>query len=161
MARSRSGAVTKRAAQPDMKYRSTKVTKLINRSMKDGKKNAAASQVYRALDIVSQTLHRDALDILEDVIRSVSPIMEVRSRRVGGASYQVPTPVRPQRQFSLALRWLVEEARKRSNSTYHTFGEKLAAEMMDALKNEGGAVAKKTTVHRSAEANKAFSHFRW
>jgi len=161
MARSRSGAVAKRVTQPDLKYHSTKVTKLINRAMKDGKKSSSASQVYKALEIVSDTLKRDALDALEDVIRNVAPAMEVRSRRVGGASYQVPTPVRPQRQYSLALRWLVEEARKRSNSTYHTFGEKLAAEMLDALKNEGGAVAKKIAVHRASEANKAFAHFRW
>lgn len=156
-----SSASLRRPIAADGKYSSTKVTKLINRSMKDGEKQVAVKQVYAALEILAKKMNRPALDVLEEVIANVTPAMEVRSRRVGGAAYQVPMPVRPHRGFSLAVRWLVEEARKRPNATYHTFGEKLAAEMMDALKNEGGAVAKKLAMHRTADANKAFAHFRW
>lgn len=146
---------------PDPKYSSTKVAKLINRTMQDGEKIVAVKNVYAALDIVQQKLGRNPLEAFEDVVRNIAPQMEVRSRRVGGAAYQVPMPVRPARAFSLAIRWLVDESRKRPSSTYHTFAEKLAAEMMDALKNEGGAITKKMTMHRTAEANKAFAHFRW
>ncbi len=145
----------------DPRFGSVIVTKMINRSMRDGKKNAAQKQIYGALDIVSQTLRREPMEILDEVLRKVSPQMEVRSRRVGGASYQVPMPVRPERSFALAVRWLILEANKRSNGTYHSFAEKLAAEMMDALKEEGGAFGKKLTTHKMADANKAFAHFRW
>lgn len=158
---SRSKSTPVRQAALDPKYNSVIVTKIINRSMRDGKKNAARKQVYKALEIVSSTLRRDAMEILEEVLRKVSPQMEVRSRRVGGASYQVPMPVRPERSFAVAVRWLVIEANKRSNSTYHSYAEKLAAEMMDALKEEGGTFAKKITTHKMADANKAFAHFRW
>ena len=162
MARSSSATSRpRRIVTPDQKYHSTKVTKLINRAMIDGKKSIATAQIYLAFEVLEKQLKRPALDVLDEVVRNITPAMEVRSRRVGGASYQVPMPVRPARQYSLATRWLVEEARKRSNSTYHTFGEKLAAEMLDALKNEGGAIAKKMTMHKSADANKAFAHFRW
>jgi len=150
-----------RETTPDQKYSSPKVAKLINRTMKDGEKVVAMKQVYLALDVLHQKLNRNPLEAFEDAVRNIAPQMEVRSRRVGGAAYQVPMPVRPARAFSLAIRWLVDEARKRPSSTYHTFGEKLAAEMMDALRNEGGSINKKITMHRTAEANKAFSHFRW
>lgn len=150
-----------RETTPDARYNSTKITKLINRTMKDGEKSVAMKQVYMALDIVQKKVNRQPLEVFEEVVRNVSPAMEVRSRRVGGAAYQVPMPVRPARAFALAVRWLVDEARKRPSSTYHTFGEKLAAEMLDALKNEGGSITKKLTMHRTAEANKAFAHFRW
>jgi small subunit ribosomal protein S7 len=158
---SRAKSSPRRTVEPDPKYGSFKIAKLVNRTMKDGGKAQARKQIYDALDIVARELHRDALEVLDDVLRSVTPLMEVRSRRVGGAAYQVPMPVRGPRGFSLALRWLITEARKRPSSTYHSFGEKLAAEMMDALKNEGGAVAKKNAVHKMADANKAFAHFRW
>lgn len=151
----------RRPVTPDSKYGSVKVTKLINRCMKDGKKTQAAAQVYLAFQILEEKLNKSATEIFEDTLKAVAPQMEVRSRRVGGAAYQVPMPVRGPRAFSLAVRWLIEEARKRSSSTYHSFGEKLAAEMMDALKGEGGAIAKRTAVHRMADANKAFAHFRW
>ena len=151
----------RRPAELDVKYNSTKVTKLINRCMKDGEKAVAMRQVYSAFDILKSKLNSNPLDVYEEVLQHVTPAMEVRSRRIGGAAYQVPTPVRGARGFSLALRWLIEEARKRPNAAFHSFGEKLAAEMMDALKNEGGAVAKKVAMHRTAEANKAFAHFRW
>ncbi len=150
-----------REIEQDPKYKSTKVAKLINRAMKDGKKSVAQKQVYKAFEIVEKKLDRKAMEIFEDVVNNVVPKMEVRSRRVGGAAYQVPVPVKSRRAFSLAVRWLVEEARKRSNKTYHTFSEKLAAEMMDILNNQGGAMQKKFTSHRMAEANKAFAHFRW
>lgn len=158
---SRAKSAPKRLIVPDPKYGSTKVTKFINRTMTDGKKSAARTQVYSALEILEAKLNKPALELFEDAIRAITPQMEVRSRRVGGAAYQVPMPVRGPRGFSLAIRWLVEEARKRPSSTYHSFGEKLAAEMMDAIKNEGGAISKKMTMHRMAEANKAFAHFRW
>jgi small subunit ribosomal protein S7 len=158
---SRSSNKLLRETTPDPKYNSTKITKLINRTMKDGEKSVAMKQVYIALDLVQQKLNRNAVEAFEDVVRNIAPQMEVRSRRVGGAAYQVPMPVRPARAFSLAIRWLVDESRKRPSSVYHTFGEKLAAEMLDALKNEGGSITKKMTMHRTAEANKAFAHFRW
>lgn len=158
---SRSSASSDRSSLTDPKYGSYKVLKLINRCMKDGKKSVATNQVYQAFDILSSQTKREALEVFEEAMRAVTPLMEVRSRRVGGAAYQVPMPVRGPRGSSLALRWLVTEARKRPSSTYHTFAEKLAAEMMDALKNEGGAVAKKMAVHKMADANKAFAHFRW
>lgn len=158
---SRAKKSTRRPPVADPRFGSVIVTKLINRAMIDGKKNAARKQVYGALDIVSQTLRREPMEILDEVLRKVSPQMEVRSRRVGGASYQVPMPVRPDRSFALAVRWLVLEANKRSSGTYHSFAEKLAAEMMDSLKEEGGAFGKKLTTHKMADANKAFAHFRW
>ncbi len=158
---SRAHSSTRRVAVADPKYGSTKVAKFINRTMKDGKKNAARTQVYGALEILEKQLNRNPIEVFEDALRAVSPQMEVRSRRVGGAAYQVPMPVRGPRGFSLALRWIIEEARKRPSTTYHTFAEKLASEMMDSLKGEGGAVAKKNTMHRMADANKAFAHFRW
>lgn len=158
---SRAKKAPHRQSPVDPRFESAIVAKLINRSMRDGKKNAARKQVYSALEIVSATLRREPMEIVEEVIRKVSPQMEVRSRRVGGASYQVPMPVRPERSFALAVRWLVNEANKRSNGTYHSYGEKLAAEMMDALKEEGGAFGKKLTTHKMADANKAFAHFRW
>lgn len=157
----RSSSNHRRTVTPDSKYGSVKVAKLINRCMKDGRKTQATTQIYNAFTILETNLKRPAVEIFEDALRSVAPQMEVRSRRVGGAAYQVPMPVRGPRAFSLAVRWLIEEARKRSSSTYHSFGEKLAAEMMDALKGEGGAMAKRTSVHRMADANKAFAHFRW
>ncbi|HZZ98984.1 MAG TPA: 30S ribosomal protein S7 [Candidatus Saccharimonadia bacterium] len=151
----------RRDTQPDMKFGSTKVTKLINRVMKDGEKTVATKQVYAAFELLETRMKRNPLEVYEDVLRNITPAMEVRSRRVGGAAYQVPMPVRTARGFSLAIRWLVDEARKRPNGSFHTFAEKLAAEMMDSLKNEGGAMNKKLAMHRTAEANKAFAHFRW
>jgi small subunit ribosomal protein S7 len=145
----------------DLKYGSTKVARLINYVMHDGKKSVAQKQVYAALAAIESQLNKPAVDILDDVLKAITPQMEVRSRRVGGAAYQVPMPVRGRRGMSLSLRWLVLEARKRANKQYHTFAEKLVAEMTDALQNQGGAVQKKEAAHRMAEANKAFAHFRW
>ena len=150
-----------RTIEPDPKYGSTKVAKLINYVMRDGKKSVARKQVYKAFALIEAEKKDDPVKIFDQVLEHVTPKMEVRSRRVGGASYQVPMPVKPRRGFALALRWLVQEANKRPNKQYHTFAEKLAAEMLDALEDRGGAVERKNTSHRMAEANKAFAHFRW
>jgi len=150
-----------REVEPDLKYKSPKVTRIINRVMFDGKKSVAQRQVYLAMDLVAEKLNKQPLDVLEEVIHIITPQMEVRSRRVGGAAYQVPMPIRGRRGMSLAVRWLVTEANKRPNKQYHSFAEKLAAEMMDALNNAGGAVGKRDAAHRMADANKAFAHFRW
>ncbi len=158
---SRAKASPRRSVELDPKYNSVRVTKLINRTMRDGKKEQARTQVYGALEIIEKQTGKSALEAYEDVLRAATPLMEVRSRRVGGAAYQVPMPVRGPRGFSLALRWLIENARKRPNGVYHTFAEKLAAEMLDTLKGEGGTIAKKSAVHKMADANKAFAHFRW
>jgi small subunit ribosomal protein S7 len=147
--------------EPDLIYHNRQVAKLINRVMKDGKKSVAQQHVYTAFDIVKTNLKTDPLEAFEIAIKNIAPQLEVRSRRVGGAAYQVPIPVKESRATSLAIRWLVLEARKRSNKEYHTYSEKLAAELIDAYHNQGGAVQKKITSHKMADANKAFAHFRW
>jgi len=147
--------------KPDAVYGSVDVARFINYVMQDGKKSVAAKQVYAALEALATETKQKPLDAFSAVIDSVAPQMEVRSRRVGGAAYQVPMPVRPRRAFSLALRWLILEARKRPSKQYHTFAEKLTAEMLDVLQNQGGAVQRRITSHRMADANKAFAHFRW
>lgn len=157
----RSKRATIRTIQVDSKYKSERVAHLISYVMRDGKKSVAERQVYLALSALEAETKKPALEALDAVVEMVAPQMEVRSRRVGGAAYQVPMPVRPQRAQALALRWLVQEARKRPNGQYHTFAEKLVAEMMDALNNQGGAIARKQNSHRMADANKAFAHFRW
>jgi small subunit ribosomal protein S7 len=157
----RTNKAVKRQLNPDPRYNSVAVTKLVNRSMKDGKKTVAQKQVYQALEIIRQTLNRDPVEVLEDVLRKVAPAMEVRSRRVGGASYQVPMPVSQHRATSLAIRWLINEANKRPNKVYNSYANKLSAEMLDALNEEGGAVQKRVVTHKMADANKAFAHFRW
>lgn len=150
-----------RPITPDAVYGSEQISKLISYSMYDGKRTVAEKQVYSALKELETKTKKKALEAFSEVIEQVSPQMEVRSRRVGGAAYQVPMPVRPERALSLSIRWLVQEARKRSNSQYHSFGEKLAAEMLDALAGQGGSINRKQTAHRMADANKAFAHFRW
>jgi small subunit ribosomal protein S7 len=150
-----------REAAPDTKYNSVKIAKLINRAMRDGKKSVAQKQVYLALEQLAQETGKKPAELIDEVLRVITPQMEVRSRRVGGAAYQVPMPVRGRRGVSLSIRWLIEEASKRSSKQYHSFGEKLAAEMMDALNNAGGAIGKRDAAHRMAESNKAFAHFRW
>lgn len=150
-----------RQVGPDPKYGSQQVAKLINRVMRHGEKSVAANLVYGALDQVKQMSGQEPLAVLEQAVRQITPQMEVRSRRVGGAAYQVPMPVRGLRGNSLAVRWLVIEAGKRPNKDYKSFADKLAAEITDAAKGEGGAMQKKLTFHKMAEANKAFAHFRW
>ena len=129
--------------------------------MKDGKKSVAQHQVYRAFEILEEKTKSDPLVVFNQALENIKPQMEVRPRRIGGAAYQVPMPVRGERQVSLAIRWLILAARARSNREFHTFAEKLAAEILDAAAGTGGAVKKKEDTHRMAEANKAFAHFRW
>ncbi len=156
----RRGQTKIRETKPDAVYKNRFVTKLINRSMLDGKKSVAEKQVYGALEIIKEK-GEDPIKIFSQALDNIRPSMEVRARRVGGAAYQIPIPVRGPRKESLAIRWLIHFSRARSNSEYHTFAEKLAAEITDAAKGEGGAVKKKQEMERMAEANRAFSHFRW
>lgn len=157
----RRGPVKKRRQEKDPLYGDAMVAKLINRAMRDGKKSVSQAQVYRAFEIIGQKGEGEPLALFQQAIAAVRPSMEVRPRRVGGAAYQVPMPVRGARQDALAIRWMVEAARARPNSEFHTFAEKLAAEILDAIKGEGGAVKKKLDMERVAEANRAFAHFRW
>jgi len=150
-----------RTIASDVKYDSQMVAKLINAVMSDGKKSVSAKQVYDALTLLKEKTKTDEITYLTEALENVKPLMEVRSRRVGGASYQVPMPVRSDRKQSLAIRWVVDAARARSNSSYHTFSEKLVAELVDAHEQAGNAIKKKLDTHRMADANKAFSHFRW
>jgi len=129
--------------------------------MRQGKKTVAQKHVYKAFDLVEKETQKNPLEIFQKALENVKPKMEVRPRRVGGASYQVPIPVRGDRRESLAIRWLIQAAQARSNKEYHHFYEKLAAELMDAVNKQGGAVAKKEEIHKVAEANRAFAHFRW
>lgn len=157
----RTGKVKKRITKPDPVYDNRLVAKLINKIMLSGKKSIAQKHVYKALEILKKETKEDPVIVLRQAIDNAKPNMEVRSRRVGGASYQVPVPVRGDRKESLAIRWIIDAARKRSNSQYHHFYQKLAAELQDSIKNQGGAIDKKTQAHKVAESNKAFSHFRW
>ena len=141
-------------------YGSRLVTRFVNRVMLSGKKTIAEAQVYKALDIIKEK-GEDPIKIFENAINNVGPKTEVKTRRVGGASYQVPMEVRGDRRVALAIRWIVEFAKKRSNREFHTFAEKLAVEIQDAANNTGEAIKKRDTVHRMADANKAFAHFRW
>lgn len=157
----RRGPARKRKVEKDPVYKDMLVAKLINRAMYDGKKSVTQTQVYGAFELVQKELGREPLEVFHEAINSIKPTMEVRPRRIGGAAYQVPVPVRGPRQDSLAIRWIIEASRGRSNSQYHTYAEKLAAEITDAIKGEGGAVKKREEMERIAEANRAFAHFRW
>ena len=147
--------------KPDNVYHSTLVSKLVNHLMLDGKKSVAAKLVYHALSVLAEQAKADPIEYLQTALDNVKPEIEIRSRRVGGANYQVPVPVPPARKESLAIRWIAKAASDRPNKTFHTFGDKLAAELMEAHENQGGAMKKKMDVHKMAEANKAFAHFRW
>jgi len=157
----RHGPVRPREVQPDPIYKNRLVTKLINRSMLDGKKSVAEKEIYRALELIKEKTQEDPIKVFTRAIENVKPSMEIRPRRIGGAAYQVPVPVKGERRESLAIRWLIAASRARPNSEFHTYAEKLVAELTDAAKNEGGAVKKRTDVERMAEANRAFAHFRW
>lgn len=157
----RSGAVKKREIFEDPLYKSKVIAKLINRVMRSGKKEVARKLVYNSLDLVGQKTKEEPLTIFSKALENIKPQMEVRSRRVGGAAYQVPAPVRGERKEALAVRWLIQSAEARSSKDFHTFAEKLAAEIIDAFNNTGAAIKKREDTHRMAEANKAFSHFRW
>ena len=154
----RRGNVPKRDVLPDPVYNSKVVTKLINQIMYDGKRGTAQNIVYSAFNIMSEKLQKDAMEIFEQAMNNIMPVLEVKARRVGGANYQVPIEIRPERRQTLAIRWLVISTRKRSE---REMSAKLAAELMDAYNNAGGAVKKKEDTHRMAEANKAFAHFRF
>lgn len=153
--------VIKRIIEADVVYRSLLVQKLINRVMKAGKKQLAQRIVYEALELIKKAGNEEPLKILELAISNISPRMEVRPRRVGGASYQVPSEVRGDRKISLAIRWLIQAAMKRSSKEYHSFSQKLSVEIIDAGKNLGEAIRKREMMQKMADANRAFSHFRW
>ncbi len=157
----RKGTIRPRKIEVDPIYGSAVLTKLINRSMKDGKKSVVRKEVYSALEIIKTKTGEDPIKVFDQAMENIKPTMEVRPKRVGGAAYQVPQQVRGPRRESLGIRWLVAAANSKSNTEFHTFGAKLAAEIMDAAKGEGVSVKKRQEVERVAEANKAFSHFRW
>ncbi len=157
----RKGTIRLKVVEPDPIYGSRLVTKLINRSMRDGKKSVSRTQIYEAFTEIKEKSGGDPLKVFNQALGNIKPTMEVRAKRIGGAAYQVPAPVRGARSESLAIRWLVASANARSNSDFHTYGKKLAAEIMDAAKSEGAAVKKRTDMEKVAESNKAFSHFRW
>jgi len=156
----RHAKVQKREINPDTIYNSQVVAKLINYVMKDGKKTTAQAQVYNAFKLLEEK-GEEPMKAFEKAMQNVGPKVEVKARRIGGANYQVPIEVRPERRMSLSLRWIIEAARKRSNKEFHTFSEKLAAELMDAIQNQGEAVRKREIALKQADANKAFSNFRW
>ncbi len=146
----------KRKIKPDIKYNNVNVAKFINYIMKKGKKSVAEKILYSSFEIIQEKTKKDPLEIFEQAIKNVTPILEVKGRRVGGANYQVPVPVKGTRKFQLASRWILEAARSRKGIPMR---EKLALELIDAYNNEGNAIKKKQDVQRMAEANKAFSHF--
>ena len=154
----RRGKVVRRPTPPDARYNSVWVQVMINKVMKDGKKSTAERIVYHALGQVGERTKEDPRTVFEQAMRNTMPVLEVRPRRVGGATYQIPLEVRPARQMSLAMRWILGAARGR---TGRPMAEKLAAEIMDAYREQGSAIKKRDDTHRMAEANKAFVHYRW
>ena len=154
----RKGHIQKRDVLADPIYNNKVVTKLINNIMLDGKKGVAEKIVYGAFDRVAEKTGRDAMEVFEEAMNNIMPVLEVKARRIGGATYQVPIEVRPDRRQALALRWLTVYSRKRGEKTQQ---ERLANEIMDAVNNTGAAVKKKEDMHKMAEANKAFAHYRW
>ncbi|HKM18123.1 MAG TPA: 30S ribosomal protein S7 [Limnochordia bacterium] len=154
----RRGTVPKRDVLPDPVYNSKLVSSFINVIMLDGKRALAESIMYQALERIKEKTGKDPLDVLDQAMENVMPVLEVRPRRVGGATYQVPIEVRSERRVALAIRWLVNYARDRSE---YTMVDRLAAEILDAANNQGSSVKKKEDTHRMAEANKAFAHYRW
>jgi len=154
----RKGYVAKREVLPDPMYNSKVVTKLINNIMLDGKKSVAQKIVYDAFDIIKEKEGKNPLEVFEAALENIMPVLEVKARRVGGATYQVPLEIRPERRQTLGLRWLVTYARNRHEKT---MAQKLAGEIMDAVAGNGGAFKKKEDTHRMAEANKAFAHYKW
>ena len=154
----RRGNIAKRDVLPDPMYNSKMVTRLINNIMLDGKKGVAQKIVYGAFDIVTEKTGKNGLEAFEEALENIMPVLECKTRRVGGANYQVPLEVRPERRETLGLRWLTNFSRTRNE---RTMKERLAGEIMDAMNGTGGAVKKKEETHRMADANKAFAHFRW
>ncbi len=154
----RRGSITKRDVLPDPLYNSKLVTRLINNIMVDGKRGVSQKIVYGAFDIIREKTGKDPLEVFEQALENIIPLLEVKARRVGGATYQVPIEVRPDRRQTLGLRWLTTYSRSRSERTMR---ERLAGEIMDAVNGQGGAVKKKEDTHKMAEANKAFAHYRY
>lgn len=154
----RKGHIAKRDVLPDPVYKNKVVTKLINNVMLDGKKGVAQKIVYGAFDLVAEKTGKEALEVFDEAMNNIMPSLEVKARRIGGSTYQVPIEVRPDRRQALALRWLVLFSRKRGEKTMK---ERLANELMDAANNTGAAVKKKEDMHKMADANKAFAHYRW
>lgn len=154
----RKGYIAKREVLADPIYNSVVVTKLINNIMLDGKKGVAQKIVYDAFDIIKEKTGKDPLEVFTEALNNIMPVLEVKARRVGGATYQVPMEVRPERRQTLGLRWLTRYARERSEKTMK---ERLANELMDALNGTGGSVKKREDTHKMAESNKAFAHYRW
>ena len=150
--------VAKREVLPDPKYGNVTLAKFMNHVMVSGKKSVAETIVYGALDIVHERLNKDPLEAFDEALENIAPMVEVKSRRVGGATYQVPVEVRPKRRQTLAMRWIIDAARKRGEKS---MPQRLAGELLDAVEQRGSAVKKREDVHRMAEANKAFSHYRW
>jgi small subunit ribosomal protein S7 len=154
---SRRSRAEKREISPDVRYNSVQMQSFINRVMKNGKRSTATTLVYNALDSIEERTKRNGLEVFELAIKNVAPVMEVKPRRVGGATYQVPMEVPSFRRFALATRWILAAARSRSG---RNFAEKLAAELLDATNNQGAAIRKREETHKMAEANRAFSHYR-
>ncbi len=154
----RRGSIAKRDVLPDPLYNSKLVTRLINNIMLDGKKGVAQKIVYEAFDILREKTDKEPLEVFEQAMENIMPLLEVKARRVGGATYQVPMEVRPERRQTLGLRWLTTYSRTRSE---RTMKERLAAEILDAINGNGGAAKKREDTHKMAEANKAFAHYRW
>lgn len=150
--------VPKRPKDPDRRYGSTLVTRFISSLMKDGKRSTAEQILYGALDLVEERVKEEPLQVFEKAVNNVKPMLEVKSRRVGGSTYQVPIEVRPERRTALALRWIISFAKQRSE---HTMAERLAGELVAAYKKEGASIKKREDTHRMAEANKALAHYRW
>ncbi len=155
---SRKGPPIRREILPDPKYKDKLIAKLIAKLMLQGKKSVAEKLVYQAFQVLSEKTKEDPLKIFKEALENVKPVMEVRSRRVGGATYQVPMEVRPERRISLGLRWLIASARQRGEKSME---ERLSGEVLEARTGKGGAVKKREDVHRMAEANRAFAHYRW
>lgn len=151
---------SKRQLEPDKIYGSRLVAKFINNLMRDGKKTVAQKVFYDSLSLIEKQ-GKNPLEVFEKAITNIEPRQEVKARRVGGANYQIPIEVRGDRKMSLAIRWIIQAAAGRPSKEHHTFSEKLAAELMDAIENKGEAIKKRDVMHRMAEANKAFAHFRW
>ena len=154
----RKGAVAKREVLPDPIYNSKLVTRLINRLMLDGKRGTASKILYESFDIIKEQTGNDPLEVFEEAMKNIMPVLEVKARRVGGSNYQVPIEVRSERRTTLGLRWLVNYSRLRGE---HTMPERLAKEIMDAANNTGASVKKREDTHKMAEANRAFAHYRW
>ena len=154
----RKGPVTKRDVLPDPIYNSKLVTRLINRIMVDGKRGKAQSLLYNAFEVIKERTGKEPMEVFEQALKNIMPVLEVKARRVGGANYQVPVEVRPDRRTTLALRWLVNYARLRGEKTME---ERIANEILDAANGTGAAVKKREDTHKMAEANKAFAHYRW